>query len=197
MSEFYNIIKELSNLGVLIASITAIWGVNSWRRDVKWRRKYELAEEVLASFYKAHDSIRIIRSPFGFEGEGESRTKKEGESLEETKIYNQAYVSRERYERNKSTFEKLQSLKFRFIVIYGKEYEQYFNKVSQVINKIFTASDLIAMNKLGIIPFKDGDIKKYTEILYSNPIGTDNIEIEMTDVIFKVEKKCKEIIGKN
>lgn len=44
---FFDVIKSLS---IIIASIVAIYGINSWRREAKWKRKYELAEEVLSLF---------------------------------------------------------------------------------------------------------------------------------------------------
>ena len=93
LNEIVDIIKSL---GVIIASIIAIRGINNWRRESKWKRKYELAEEVLASIYEAHHAIQIIRSPLGFSDEGASRPKKDNETPEETKIYNQAYITRER-----------------------------------------------------------------------------------------------------
>lgn len=198
MNDFFEIIKSV---GVIVASGVAIWGINSWRREAKWKRKYELAEEVLANFYEAHQAIQIIRSPFGYVHEGSSRPKQDNENKEESQIYNQAYVSRERFERNKTSFEKLQSLKFRFIALYGKEYEQHFDKFTQTVNKIFFASDQIANVRLG----QYGDDKNFIaktnkesqEILYSGINKEDKIESELQIAIMSIETKCKEIIGKN
>lgn len=198
LNEFLDIIKSS---GVIVASVVAIWGINSWRREAKWKRKYELAEEVLASFYEAHQAIQIIRSPFGYGNEGSSRPKQENETKQESQIYDKAYVSRERFERNKTSLEKLQSLKFRFIAIHGKEYEKYFDKFTQTVNRIFWASDQIAMVRLGNF----GDDKEYIqdtmaearEILYSKSNKEDKIETELKVAIKEMEKKCKEIIGKN
>src|SRR5690606_29855691 len=108
-----NIIETLESISIIIASSTAIYGIISYKIEEKWKRKYELAEEVLTKFYEAEHVIRIIRSPFGNINEGKSRNKSKNESPEETKIYNNAYVTRERYENNKGSIEKLQSLKYR------------------------------------------------------------------------------------
>ncbi|NDV17605.1 hypothetical protein GO009_16430 [Muricauda sp. TY007] len=193
-------LELLKSFGVITASFVAIWGINSWRREARWKRKYELAEEVLASLYEAHQSIKIIRSPLGFGGEGSSRTKNENETKEQTEIFNQAYVARERYERNKRPLDKLHSLKFRFIALYGKEYEAHFNVFSQTVNKIFLASDQIAMVKLG--QFGD-DRKLISEImtqssrdLYAAFKDKDQIEKDLTTAIKAIEDKCRVIIGK-
>ncbi|WP_420319850.1 hypothetical protein [Flagellimonas sp.] len=190
----------LQSLGIIIASVVAIWGINSWRREAKWKRKYELAEEVLANLYEAHQAIRIIRSPVGFGNEGSSRKKNENETPKETEVYNQAYVSRERFERNRKSLEKLHSLKFRFIALYGKEFEQHFDIFSQTINKIFYAADQIAMIKLG----QYGDdtelireiLKESRSDLYAKYKGDDEIEKELNKAVKEIENKCRSIIGK-
>lgn len=198
MNEIIEIIKSI---GILVASSVAIWGINSWRREVRWKRKYELAEEVLANFYEAHQAIQIIRSPFGFGNEGSSRMRQDNETKEEMKIYDQAYVTRERFERNKTSFEKLHSLKFRFIALYGKEYEQHFDKFHQTVNKIFFASDQIALVKLGEYgddkEFIRDTMKESREVLYSWTNKDDKIESELKEAIKAIEIKCRKIIGKN
>jgi hypothetical protein len=198
MNEILEVIKSV---GIIIASGVAIWGINSWRREAKWKRKYELAEDVLANFYEAHQAIKIIRSPFGFGHEGSSRPKQDNETKEKSQIYDQAYVARERFERNKKSLEKLQALKFRFIALYGKEYEKHFDKFNQTVNKIFFASDQIAMVRLGQYgddkEFIRDTMKESRETLYSRTNKDDKIEMELEEAIKAIEKKCKEIIGKN
>jgi len=194
------ILEILHSLGVIIASGVAIWGINSWRREAKWKRKYELAEEVLANLYEAHQAIRIIRSPVGFGNEGSSRPKKENETREQTEIYNQAYVVRERFERNKNSLEKLHTLKFRFIALYGKDYEKHFDKFSQTVNNIFFASDQIAMVKLGQYgndrELTSKILKESRRDLYATIKDEDEIEKELKNAIKAIEDKCRTIIGK-
>ncbi len=45
--EFSSVIRDAS---IVIASITAIYGINSWRREHRWKKQSELAEEVLTLF---------------------------------------------------------------------------------------------------------------------------------------------------
>ncbi|SHG20121.1 hypothetical protein SAMN05444483_10623 [Salegentibacter echinorum] len=194
----FDILKSIS---IITASCVAIYGINSWRREARWKRKYELAEEVLSSMYEAHQAIKIIRSPIGFGNEGSSREKSKNETKEQTEIYNQAYVTRERFQRNKKSLEKLRRLKYRFITLYGKDYEKYFDKFSQTINRIFSASDLIARVKLGQFDhdkeFKLQIMKENSKILYNVFKGEDEIEEELKTAITAIEEKCRAIIGKN
>lgn len=199
-TELTNILEIIKSLGIIIATGVAIWGINSWRREAKWKRKYELAEEVLAGFYEAHQTIKLVRSPFGFGNEGASRPRQDNETIEVSQIYDQAYVSRERFERNKKSLEKLQALKFRFIALYGKKYEQHFDTFITTVNTIFWASDQIARVRLGQYGddknFIRETLKESREILYSRP-KEDKIETELLEAIKSIETKCSEIIGKD
>jgi hypothetical protein len=77
----FDIIKSIS---IIIASTVAIYGINSWRRETKWKRKYELAEETLSLFYEVQDVISIIRSPFSRNEEGKKRNRIENEKKKKT-----------------------------------------------------------------------------------------------------------------
>lgn len=195
----YGILDILESLGIIIASIAAIWGINSWRREAKWKSKYELAEEVLSCLYESQQAIRTIRSPIGYGHEGKTRLKKDNETQEQTEIYNKAYISRERYNKNKGSLQKLHTLKFRFIALFGKEYEENFNLFHQMINKIFFASDDIASIRLGEYDY-DPELRmqimmESKKILYASR-KNDDIEEEIQNSINEIENVCRQIIGK-
>lgn len=143
---------------VIIASLTAVYGITSWRREAKWKRKYELAEEVLSLFYECKEKIDIIRSPFGYTGEGKTRKRSENEKPDESEIMDMAYVFIERYEKEKGPFIRLFSLKFRFIAVFGKKAEEPFNEMSKIIREI-----MLAANRLGDRYWKDQGRRKFTE----------------------------------
>ncbi len=42
----------IETLGIVVASLTAIWGVVGWRKQMIAERKMGLAEEVLSAFYQ-------------------------------------------------------------------------------------------------------------------------------------------------
>ncbi len=92
----FEIIKVVA---VVIASFVAIFGITSWRREAKWKRKYELAEEVLSLFYEVRERIESIRSPFSNTQEGKTRKRGENENGEVAEILDNAYVVFERYEK--------------------------------------------------------------------------------------------------
>ena len=56
------LLEYLSQSAIIIASITAIYGINAWRREYRGKKDIDLAEETLALFYKAKDAISAIRN---------------------------------------------------------------------------------------------------------------------------------------
>ncbi len=196
----------LQGLSIIIASIVAIWSISSWRRETKWKRKYELAEEVLSTFYDISDRFEIIRSPAGYVGEGETRKRGKNETEEESKILDQAYVVFERYEKEKAPFIKLMSLKYRFMTLFGKEAIEPFKDILKLRNKLF-----LAANRLGHRYWNDQGRKEFTEqqfekhlnamekneaIFWSDMGEEDEFKKEVDLAINKIEKICKGIIEK-
>ena len=133
VSEIFDIIEST---GVLAASATAVYGVLSWRAQVRDKRRYELAEEVLALFYEAADAFRWIRSPVGFEGEGGTRRASDGESAEAKRILDQAYVAAERYRKKGAVFDRLHALRYRFMATFDPALAKPFDELRQVVNHV-------------------------------------------------------------
>lgn len=188
---------------VIIASVTAIYGITSWRRELKWKRKYELAEEVLSLFYECKEKISIIRSPGGYVGEGKTRKRSENEKPEETEILDNAYVFFERYKREKEPFIKLYTLKFRFIAVFGKNANEPFDEMRKIVNEI-----LMAANRLGNRYWKDqgrkrfteqqfekhlAEMEKYEEIVWTT-YDDDEFENKVNKSIEKIEIYCLSIM---
>ncbi|WP_417371452.1 hypothetical protein [Gelidibacter japonicus] len=194
------ILDILQSVGLIIASAMAIWGINSWRREARWKRKYELAEEVLACIYESYQAIKTIRNPIGYTGEGSSREKADNETPEETKIYNQAYVVQERYNQNKKPFEKLYTLKFRFSALYGRQYEKHFNQFAVALNEIFFAAQQIASIRLGHYGDDRQENNKIMiesrKILYGSFNKKDEFDEKIEVAIKEIEDKCRLVIGK-
>lgn len=75
----------ISNISILVASVIGVYGVRSWQIETRGRRRLEIAEETLISFYQVRDAIVAIRSPMGYVGEGKSRQPEEGETPEQAR----------------------------------------------------------------------------------------------------------------
>ena len=114
------VLEIIQSLAIIAASIVAFFGINSWRKEMKEKKEYTLAEEVLALFYEAQDKINAIRNPFSLEGEGRSRKADPSETPKQKEILDQAYVFIERYNNNSEVLNKLRTIRYRFMVLFGK-----------------------------------------------------------------------------
>ena len=62
--KFVLLILEVIKVVLLImASGVGLYGINAWRRETRWKTKYNLAEEVLTLVYEVQHTIDVIRSP--------------------------------------------------------------------------------------------------------------------------------------
>lgn len=178
------IIKIIESFAVIVASLCVVYGIGSWRREMKERKEYEIAEEVLALFYEANDRIRAIRSPFGFIGEGQSRKPEPNETPEQKIIRDRAYVVFERYKNNQEVFNRLHALRYRFIVIFGKDKAMPFNNLRKILSKILSAADILS----------NGWEKKYEDIIWEKYPGSDSISNEVDKTISEIENICENTI---
>jgi len=121
---------------VSLASVAAIIGINKWREEIEYKKYTDLAEETIELLYRVKDSIRNIRNPFSYDGEGESRKKSDTETSQEKEIRNRAYIIIERMEKYSDLFIKLDSAKYKFMAIFDKEAEKIFIEINKIIHTI-------------------------------------------------------------
>jgi len=133
----------LVSISIIIAAWAVIIGVNAWRREYVGKRRLELAEEVLALFYEARDVIRYIRNPFSFVGEGSTRNAAPNESPEEKQLTDNAYVVFERYNKRQDLFNKLYSMRYRYMARFGRDSAKPFDDMHKIVNEIFISARML------------------------------------------------------
>lgn len=188
-------------LAVIVASGTAIYGINSWRREYREKKKMELAEDVLSLFYEAKDLLSAIRHPFAYAEEGKSRVYSPNETPEQKQALDQAYVVWERYLKYQEPFNKLRALRYRTMVIFGKEARRPFDELNSIIFELKSAASMLGnywyrLNRKYIhmteseLKNLTDNIDKYSAIFYE--ITTpDPINEKTSRIISDIEKICK------
>lgn len=136
---FKFVLEMIGSIGVIVASFVAIKGISAWQKQ----RNTELAEDVLEYFYKARDAFKRIRSPVGYKGEGESRKAEDWESESDKRINNRAYIPIERLNKELNIFEKIETLKYRFIARFGEDKKELFVEILGKAREITTACHLL------------------------------------------------------
>lgn len=181
----------LVQIGQAIAIIAACWaiisGVGAWKREFIGKRKIELAEEVLATFFEIKDVIATIRNPFSSNSESKSREKGEHETKEESELLDRGYIVFERYEAHKEAFVKFNTLKYRFMASFGPETEDIFTDCNKILNSIFISARQLAKHywqRQGLALMKDDEFQKHLDGMHKHEgVFWDSMDEE--DVIRK------------
>jgi hypothetical protein len=159
------------NISVIIAALTIISGIRAWKREYIGKRKIELAEDALMLFYQARDAIREIRNPFSRIDEGSSRQKGANEAASETELLNRAYVVYERYQKKEELFNKLQSIRYRFMARFGRQHEAPFIEFSKILNDILISAQMLGSyywQRQGRVKMEAEEFKKHLEEMHEH-----------------------------
>lgn len=128
-------LSAVEALAVISASIAAIVGINAWRREAKWKRKAEVAEEVLLAFYNVQSVFEVIRSPLvtsdELPPEGADRLKSD------------ASVTYKRYQANVDAFNALRTFRWKYRIVFPKADEAPFEEVEVLLRKILSSSYML------------------------------------------------------
>ncbi|WP_368516670.1 hypothetical protein [Rhizobium sp.] len=131
----------LQTISVIIAAVSFLIGINSWRRTEIGKKKIELAVRTLAAFREVEQAFREIRSPMGYSNEGLSRQPIEGESENDAEIRRRAFVAIERINNRAEKFIAVQNMRYEFEAYFGHEsIEQPYRKMLTVRARIIGAA---------------------------------------------------------
>ncbi|MEA3226875.1 MAG: hypothetical protein U9Q07_13070 [Planctomycetota bacterium] len=137
-------LEVTSTVAIVVASVVAILGINAWRKEFHGKRNIELAEEVLALFYEAIDAVRAIRSSLGYLGEGATRKPQDGETAQQKKARDQAYVVYARYEKRQEVFNRLHSKRYQFMARFGIKKAKPFEDLRHIVIEIQVSANRLA-----------------------------------------------------
>ena len=197
------IAEVIKNISIIIACWSAIYGIDSWRREHRGKKQADLAEEVLSLFYEAKDAVAHIRSPMSYESEGTTRKQGENETPEQKKAYDQAYVALERLNLHIELLNKIHSLRYRFMAQFGKDAAKPFDDLRRIIHKIQVSSRMLAQlwarqhsrsrtEQQEEKYFKS--IQKHEDVFWEGLEEDDPIKPRLNKCVEDIEKTCRDIL---
>ncbi|MCX4186663.1 hypothetical protein [Methylophaga sp. OBS4] len=165
--------ESIATIGQAIAIIAACWaivsGVGAWKREFIGKRRIELAEEVLATFFEIKDVIAAIRNPFSSSDEGSSRKKGENETEQEADLLDRGYIVFERFEGRKEAFVRFNTLKYKFMAAFGAETEDIFIESNRILNSIFSSARQLATyywKRQGRVPMEGDEFQRHLNEMF-------------------------------
>jgi hypothetical protein len=182
---------------VLVTGGVAVRGLSAWRDQMIAKRKAELAEEVLTSFYKARDVFIWVRTAVSFGSEGESRKAGETETDQVRSARNFYFIPIERLSHERELFAKLHAQRYAFRAYFGDESSKPFETLWRAHTKVMsTAGTLIELAKFG--DAHDSVVRSRTDLL--NDLGwgmrerPDQMDQELDSAVAAIEGFCRPIL---
>lgn len=200
---------DLATIAQAIAIMAACWaiisGVGAWKREFIGKRKIELAEETLAVFFEIKDAITFIRNPWSSGTEGSTRTRATHETEAESQLLDRGYIVFERYESKKDIFVRFNTLKYKFMAVFGTETEAIFQDTNKILNSIFSSANMLATHywqRQGRVKMEPDEFQKHLDemhkhegIFWDRYNENDEIRNQLTitqQALEKVTKPCFE-----
>jgi hypothetical protein len=166
---------ELATIAQAIAIISACWaiisGIGAWKREFIGKRKIELAEETLATFFEIKDAIEFIRNPWSSGTEGSTRKRAIYETEPESQLLDRGYIVFERYESKKDIFVRFNTLKYKFMAVFGTETEIIFQETNQTLNSIFSSANMLATyywQRQGRVKMEPDEFQKHLDEMHKH-----------------------------
>ncbi len=167
------IIENAGAIAALVGVVIAFYGLETWKREYRFKRNSELLEEALVLFYQAEHAIAYLRNIFIVSNELQDfefpSELEDGYSKEK---YKYTYTIRRRFDEKQSIFNKLYAIELRFRARFGIESITAFNSMRDKVKELLiTASrysikgldkeEIVEIQKIiwkdYNIQFKDGD----------------------------------------
>jgi hypothetical protein len=165
----------------LIGATTAFISINSWRKELIQKKKFEAASEAYQDILQTIDAIREIRNPFPVYDEDCG--------LDE---YSRVFS---RIQKRREVFSKAKLQKYKSIAALGPAEAAPFNALEDIKNRIAkSASILPSQIKILNNPSSNVDIAairnsatKHESIIWEMPEG-DEIEKQLKDIESEIQK---------
>ena len=159
-----------------------------------WKRRTELAEQVLADFYKARELFTTARSPFAFGGEGATRPRQEGETESEARSRDAIYAPFERLSKEMTFFSEMHARRFRFMTLFGNDAAQPFFAFVRSYNEIGHATRMLINPRY---PPRDQEREKYEKLIGWAAEGEDPVRPQLDEAVAAMERLCRPVLDAN
>jgi hypothetical protein len=165
------------------------------RAFAAWKRRTELAEEVLADFYQARDIIMAARSPGGFGDEGSTRQKEPWETEDDTRLLNSYFRTAERLLNKSEFFAQLAARRKRFLALFGQEAANPYDEIFRIRGEILIAVRmLITTHQQRELGSRPQNRETWETTMGWVHTAHDPIEVRLNQLIVGIEEICRPVI---
>ena len=176
----------MAGLATLIAAWAGIRGVDAWRSEIVGRRKAELAEDVLAQFYRARDVLtwaRLPDRPLGLVPQGEDRDRR-----------HRSHASPiERLTQESALFSELQASRYRFMAYFGEDSKYPFEEVRAIHGEVMSSAESLIRDPNELA--SDTERDRWEDAIGWVDDADDALARRLAETIAAVEEICRPLIA--
>jgi hypothetical protein len=183
----------LTGVATVLAGIAALRGLDGWRLETIGRRKAELAEEVLAQFYRARDILTWARFPIPRDDRDVAPA---GETAHDVGERRRAFAPVERLAQESQIFSDLQASRYRFMAYFGEEAARPFDEIRALQTEIISAADKLirAQGKPETLETQAGRDAWEAAIGWGAE-EEDRVARRLAQAVKDIEAVCRPLIG--
>ena len=176
----------MAGLATLIAAWAGIRGVDAWRSEIVGRRKAELAEDVLAQFYRARDVLtwaRLPDRPLGLVLQGDDRDRR-----------HRSHASPiERLTQESALFSELQASRYRFMAYFGEDSQHPFEEVRAIHGEVMSSAEALIRDPNELAADTERD--RWEDAIGWVDDADDALARRLAETIAAVEEICRPLIA--
>ena len=176
----------MAGLATLIAAWAGIRGVDAWRSEIVGRRKAELAEDVLAQFYRARDVLtwaRLPDRPLGLVLQGDDRDRR-----------HRSHASPiERLTQESALFSELQASRYRFMAYFGEDSQHPFEEVRAIHGEVMSSAEALIRDPNELA--SDTERDRWEDAIGWVDDADDALARRLAETIAAVEEICRPLIA--
>ncbi len=160
----------------------------------QWKRKIELAEEVLVDFYECREIIKSCRNPGGFSEEGQTRPRADWETDGDVQTLNSYYVPIERLTKGNEKFSQLLSRRYRVAALFGASSNKPYDELMHIHAKIIVAARmLIIQYRNDKKDFSDENSNRLEKVIWETA-DDDQVNLQLNKVIKDIESVVRPVL---
>ena len=176
----------MTGLAAFMGGWAAIRGVDAWRSEIVGRRKAELAEDVLAQFYRARDVLIWARLP--------DRPPELLPQADDRDRRHQSHASPiERLTQESALFSELQASRYRFMAYFGEDSVQPFEEMRAIHGEVMSAAESLLRDPDERA--SDTERDRWEDAIGWVDDGDDPIARRLAETIAAVEHVCRPLIA--
>ena len=193
--QILTVVKDILTIcSLIIASVIAILGLQTWRKQLTGKTEYDLARNILTGIYKIRDETKNVRDPAESKGEIIHALKKEGIEIEFSDknfsaVSGQA-VRSVRLSKLVAAYNELQIFRLQGEALWGTDFESLMKQLEQKSIQL----DFSIRTYFDSFLWENKEeqreaSKKYRSLVYGR--DNDNYYKELDKIIKSLESKLK------